>query len=67
MAATESLYASKIIKAGALLSDTKTLLAHWDDSSTTRIIYTVFSTRTSSARHLVHELKTFSASSASDI
>jgi hypothetical protein len=26
------LYSSKIIKAGALLSDTKTLLAHWDES-----------------------------------
>src|SRR5687768_7045737 len=26
------LYTSRIIKAGALLSDTKTLLAHWDDS-----------------------------------
>nr|MCU0977713.1 DUF1819 family protein [Pirellulaceae bacterium] len=26
------LYSSKIIKAGALLADTKTLLAHWDDS-----------------------------------
>lgn len=25
-------YSSKIIKAGALLADTKTLLAHWDDS-----------------------------------
>jgi hypothetical protein len=26
------LYSSKIIKAGALLADTKTLLAHWDES-----------------------------------
>src|SRR6478672_6875734 len=25
-----ALYSSKIIKAGALLADTKTLLAHWD-------------------------------------
>lgn len=28
------MYSSKIIKAGALLGDTKTLLAHWDDSQT---------------------------------
>jgi hypothetical protein len=27
-------YSSKIIKAGALLPDTKTLLAHWDASET---------------------------------
>src|ERR1700694_1714733 len=27
---TPPLYSSKIIKAGALLADTKTLLAHWD-------------------------------------
>ena len=27
-------YSSKIIKAGALLADTKTLLAHWDISAT---------------------------------
>jgi hypothetical protein len=26
------LYQSKIIKAGALLADTKTLLAHWDET-----------------------------------
>jgi hypothetical protein len=29
-AATLAIYSSKIIKAGALLADTKTLLAHWD-------------------------------------
>src|SRR5436309_15945385 len=28
--ADKPLYASKIIKAGALLADTKTLLSHWD-------------------------------------
>jgi hypothetical protein len=27
-------YSSKIIKAGALLADTKTLLAHWDSMAT---------------------------------
>ena len=26
------IYRSKIIKAGALLADTKTLLAHWDET-----------------------------------
>lgn len=36
MAATESIYASKIIKAGALLSDTKILLAHWDLAASTQ-------------------------------
>lgn len=30
----DSLYTSKIIKAGALLGDTKTLLANWDDALT---------------------------------
>ncbi len=30
----KALYSSKIIKAGALLADTKTLLAHWDVAST---------------------------------
>jgi hypothetical protein len=30
LAATATCYSSKIIKAGALLADTKTLLAHWD-------------------------------------
>ncbi len=30
------LYTSKIIKAGALLGDTKTLLAHWDESQVVR-------------------------------
>ena len=29
-ASAPPLYSSKIIKAGALLGDTKTLLAHWD-------------------------------------
>ena len=28
--AASAFYASKLIKAGALLADTKTLLAHWD-------------------------------------
>jgi hypothetical protein len=32
--AAATLYTSKIIKAGALLGDTKTLLAHWDESQT---------------------------------
>jgi hypothetical protein len=27
---SQALYSSKIIKAGAILADTKTLLAHWD-------------------------------------
>lgn len=31
-----TLYTSKIIKAGALLGDTKTLLAHWDESQPVR-------------------------------
>jgi hypothetical protein len=30
------LYTSKIIKAGALLADTKTLLLHWDIQATTQ-------------------------------
>ena len=34
--AATTLYTSKIIKAGALLGDTKTLLAHWDDSQSVR-------------------------------
>lgn len=29
---SNKIYASKIIKAGALLADTKTMLAHWDES-----------------------------------
>ena len=29
-------YSSKIIKAGALLADTKTLLAHWDVAASAR-------------------------------
>ena len=28
----DSLYTSKIARAGALLADTKTLLAHWDEN-----------------------------------
>ena len=33
MSATQkALYTSKIIKAGALIADTKTLLAHWNES-----------------------------------
>ena len=33
MGATQkALYTSKIIKAGALIADTKNLLAHWDES-----------------------------------
>jgi hypothetical protein len=31
-APNSAIYSSKIIKAGALLADTKTLLAHWDTS-----------------------------------
>ena len=31
---SSALYSSKIIKAGALLADTKTLLAHWDARAT---------------------------------
>lgn len=30
---SNSIYTSKIIKAGALLADTKTMLAHWDESA----------------------------------
>src|SRR4051794_10497589 len=30
-------YSSKIIKAGALLADTKTLLAHWDTMATVQV------------------------------
>ena len=36
VAASARLYSSKIIKAGALLGDTKTLLAHWDTSVSSR-------------------------------
>lgn len=32
----ETLYSSRIIKAGALLSDTKTLISHWDTAATTK-------------------------------
>jgi hypothetical protein len=35
-ASAPPLYSSKIIKAGALLADTKTLLAHWDLRSSTQ-------------------------------
>src|SRR5438105_15235059 len=31
-ALSNKLYTSKIIKAGALLADTKTMLAHWDEA-----------------------------------
>ena len=31
---SDSRYTSKIIKAGALLADTKTLLSHWDSTET---------------------------------
>ncbi len=34
--AAATVYTSKIIKAGALLGDTKTLLAHWDESQPVR-------------------------------
>ncbi len=36
MPVAQPTYASKIIKAGALLSDTKILLAHWDESAGTQ-------------------------------
>jgi hypothetical protein len=32
-----ALYSAKIIKAGALLADTKTLLAHWDTAVPERV------------------------------
>ena len=35
-------YASKIIKAGALLDDTKTLLSHWDGYNFNRNNYRVY-------------------------
>jgi BrxA len=36
-ATTAAVYSSKIIKAGALLADTKTLLAHWDTAVSGRL------------------------------
>ena len=50
MVANAAPYSSKIIRAGALLPDTKLLLAHWDLSIMLRPIYAVSSRRTSSAK-----------------
>src|SRR5262245_20679412 len=36
LASASPLYSSKIIKAGALLADTKTLLAHWDATASVK-------------------------------
>ena len=48
--ATDARYTSKIIKAGALLPDTKTLLSHWDTRARFRPTSVAFSGRTSSAK-----------------
>ena len=41
-----AIYSSRIIKAGALLTDTKALLAHWDAAVPAQEISTGFAART---------------------
>ena len=60
------LYQSKIIKAGALLADTKTLLAHWDETCSVSENLARFRWEISLAKRRVLELKTSSPSYAND-
>ena len=65
--ATDARYSSKIIKAGALLADTKTLLSHWDRRARSRRTWIASGGKTSSARRPGPGSRTSWRSSASGI
>ena len=60
-------YTTKIIKAGALLSDTRMLLTHWDENDRSQTILSVFFGKIFLARRVVLELRTSLESLASAI